>query len=195
MITMLKKNVDYRKLSYVDDNRAVYKIVIVDTKAWYDIKVPNSNFISMFDFHELLGVFRNSKLSEKEFIIKSDYIFIPTQKALCMNPRDVKGIINCIHYAALDILGRFKLGNLDLMMHEHALCIRNRCVWKEFITEINNDYPRLNYRYRITLIKTTLAFQPECKEIMHEYAFYRTKNPFFTIEDDKNPIVKSNIMD
>ena len=185
MILSLKKKYNY------NGRTKGYKVVVVHVDPRYDIRAPDNNFIKNRDYLEIVELCEKNNFKSLGFkVVKSTiYVMVPSKDSYHNNWQLADIFIRNIHEAALEILIKNGLSvfdkgsemSIDIFMHEHAVCIEQKCLWRQFVDLLDSKH-LLNSNYRIQIVQSPTIFVNGCEEFDDEIEFYKSSNKDFYID-------------
>ena len=174
MIASVKQDFDY-------DNHEDYRVVILHTHPRYDVRTPDNRFIKHLKYLDFIKECEDEEFKKYQYLVRKRVIFIPAPERYQSNYELIGYLMNSIDRAALAIAKSRPKALIKVLVHEHALCVGSKCLWKHIIN-ICNRGQMWTRPYRIHIIKTDTIFLNGCQDIIGDVKFYKSSNPNTKIE-------------
>ena len=113
--------------------------------------------------------------------MKGRTIFIPAPTEDEYTHDLINVLLKRIHKAALAIINKRLDPEIKILIHEHALCIGQRCIWQKFVKRAG-AMKKWTYPYEFHIVRTKTMFLNGCIDVIGDIEFYGTPNPYFEIE-------------
>ena len=174
MIASLKQNFNY-------DNISDYRVVLLYTHPRYDVRAPDTGFIKHLKYMEFIEECEMGEFYKEEFVVKGRIIFIPVPAENEYTHDLINVLLKRIHKAALAIICKRLDSEIKILIHEHAICIGQRCIWRKFVNRVG-AMKKWKYPYEFHIIRTQTMFLNGCTDAIDDIDSYVASNPHFEIE-------------
>ena len=169
-----KQNFDY-------DDTKDYRLVVLYTNPRYDVRAPDNGFIRHLNYMDLIVECEINHFCKEEFVVKGRIIFIPVPAENEYTHDLINVLLIRIHKAALAIICKRLESEIKILIHEHAICIRQRCRWRKFVNRVGK-MKKWKYPYGFHIIRTQTMFLNGCTDAIDDIDSYVASNPHFEVE-------------
>ena len=174
MIASLRQNFNY-------DDTNDYRIVALYTNPRYDVRAPDNGFIKHLNYMDFIEECEMNDFYKEEFVVKGRTIFIPAPTEDKYTHDLINVLLKRIHKAALAIINKRLDPEIKILIHEHALCIGQRCIWQKFVRKVGT-MKKWIYPYEFHIVRTKTMFLNGCIDVIDDIEFYGASNPYFEVE-------------
>ena len=174
MIASLRQSFNY-------DDTNDYRLVVLYTNPRCDVRAPFNGFIKHLNYMDFMEECEINDFCKEEFVVKGRTIFIPVPCEYHKNYELVNIFLKRIQKAAIAIINKRLDPEIKILIHEHALCIGQKCIWQIFVKKVGT-MGKWTYPYDFHIVRAKTMFLNGCKEVIGDIEFYGASNPYFEVE-------------